>query len=422
MMLLPTGGAIRAAIALLLGVATWMMVTWQQNPFREDWLASTLPIEVTHLPAGLVQVGKPGDVRVRVRASQEAWSQSKANEFKASVDLSRQSAGLRSLDVKVESSRDYQVVDWEPRRVTIRLEPLIQQSVPVQLRMTGKLPDGYVMRNQTLTPDQISVTGQQDLVQMVTQAGVTTSLDGINGNVIQDATPLLVDDKDQAVPGLQFSPATIRISLEVDRQIGVKTVPIRVAMKGQVAPGYWLNSLSVDPQTVTITGGPAALSSVEFIDLPPFDLSNARADISRTTKVTAGNGYSLVGTSEVEVKAVIQPLRTTEVLPIGIAAQGVPQGLEARMTPGSVEVTISGMVPALSALKPGDIAAVVNLAGVPQGSQSLPIRLSAPGSVSIDAVNPAIVTVTLAPPTAASASSSPQPSASSSPAPSAGAR
>src|SRR5579862_2651079 len=104
----------RAALALVLGGVTWMLVTWQQNPFREDWLPSSIPIEVSRVPAGLIEVGSPGNVRVRVRAGQDAWAHVQASDFKASLDLSRQSAGIHSLDVKVETSGDYEVVDWEP--------------------------------------------------------------------------------------------------------------------------------------------------------------------------------------------------------------------------------------------------------------------------------------------------------------------
>ena len=404
------GGMIRAAIALVLGFATWMVVTWQQNPFREDWIGQTVPIEVTHLPPGMVEVGKLGDVRVRIRASQDAWSRVKPDDFKASVDLNKQSAGIHSLDVKVETSGDYQVVDWDPKKATVRLEPLAQASVPVQLRVTGSLPDGYVLRSQTVTPDQVSVTGEQDLVQTLSQAALTVNLDGVNTNLTQDVTPSLLSDKGQPISGLQFSPGTVRVSLEVDRQVGVKTVPIRVTTKGQVAAGYWLSSLTVNPQTVTITGGPAALGQVDYIDLPPLDLSGAKADVSRTTKLTAGSGYSLVSDASVQVKAVVQPLRTTEVLPIGVAVQNVGQGLEARLSPPTVEVTVSGLVPALSALKPGDISAVVSAQGLAAGSHTLPVRLNAPGSVSLDATNPAQVSVALAPP--ATVTPSPPPASS----------
>jgi YbbR domain-containing protein len=405
------GGIIRGLVALVLGFATWMVVTWQQNPFREDWLAQTVPIEVTRVPAGMVQVGKLGDVRVRLRASQDAWNSIKPSDFKASVDLSRQGAGIHSVDVKVETSGEFQVVDWDPKKVTVRIEPLAQASVPVQLRITGSLPDGYILRSQTVTPDQVLVSGEQDLVQTITQAAVMTNLDGVNGNVTQDVTPTLLNDKGEPVTGLQFAPGTVRISLEIDRQIGVKTVPVRVTTQGQVASGYWLSSLDVSPQTVTITGGPTALAKVDYIDLPPLDLSGAKSDVSRTTKLAAGSGYSLVSDTSVEVKAVIQPLRSTEVLPIGVAVQDVPQGLDAKLTPPTVNVTVSGLVPALSALKPGDISAVVNAQGLTAGAHNLPVRLNAPGSVSLDATNPAQVTVDLAPP----ATVTPSPAASAPP-------
>src|SRR5579862_761801 len=103
MMTLPTVGLLRAALALVLGGATWLLVTWQQNPFREDWVSPPISVEVTRLPNGLIEVGNPGTVRVRIRASADAWSRVQGSDFKASLDLSKQSAGIQSVDVKVET-------------------------------------------------------------------------------------------------------------------------------------------------------------------------------------------------------------------------------------------------------------------------------------------------------------------------------
>ena len=392
-------------MALVLGAIAWMLVTWVENPFREDWLSSSLPVEVAHTPSGLVEVGVPGDVRVRLRAGQDAWSHAQASDFKASIDLSKQTAGIHSVDVKVETSGDYQVVDWEPRHVTVRLEPLVQREIPVQLQLTGKLPDGFVLTSQSLTPDTLTISGEQDLAETISQAAVGIDLDGIRGDVTESVAPKLVDDKGQPVANVQFSPSSIRISLAIDRQIGVKTVPVRVITSGQVASGYWLSGLTVTPQTITITGGPAALGQVDYIDLPPLDLSGAKDNVSRTTTITAGSGYSLVGAADVEVKAVIQPLRTTEVLPLGIAVQGLQGGLEARLAPSTVEVTLGGLVPALSALKPGDVSATVDVSGLAAGTHNLAIRLNAPASVALDAARPDHVSVTISPP----ATSTPSP-------------
>lgn len=393
----------RAVLALVLGGVTWMLVTWQQNPFREDWLPSSIPIEVSRVPTGLIEVGSPGNVRVRVRAGQDAWAHVQASDFKASLDLSRQNAGIHSLDVKVETSGDYEVVDWEPRHVTVRLEPFAQQDVPVQLQLSGKLPDGYLLISQSITPDHVTVSGEQDLVQSVAQASVSTSLDGVRGDVTEGLAPALLDDKGQPVQGLQFTPNTVRISLAVDRQVAVKTVPIRVTTSGQVANGYWLSGLSVTPESVTITGGPTSLSQVEFIDLPPLDVNGARGDIDRTTKLNPTAGYTFVGDSTVDVKASVQPLRTSAVLPVGVSVQAIGAGLEAKVSPSTVNVSLGGLAPALAALKPGDVVATVDAANLPAGSQALPVHVTAPGSVSVDSVQPAQATVTLAPPSRASA-------------------
>ncbi|MBV8085012.1 MAG: hypothetical protein JO247_09375 [Chloroflexi bacterium] len=408
---------LRAGVAVVLGAITWMLVTWAQNPFREDWVAGTVPIEASHLQPGLVEVGNLGDVRIRIRAGQDAWSHVQTSDFKASVDLSKQSAGIHSLDLKIDTSGDYQVVDWQPRRVSVRLEPVAQLDVPVQLQVTGQLPEGYVLSGQSVSPDHVTVSGEQDLVQTVARAAVSVDLGGVRGDLTTSVPPQILNDAGTAVPNLQVSVPAIRVALQVDRQIAVKTVPVRVTTSGQVAAGYWLSGLTVTPESISITGGPTALAAVDYLDLPPLDLDNAKADVSRTTTLSAGNGYSIVGPADVTVKATIAPLRTTEVLPLGIAVQGVGAGMEPHMSTPTVEVTLGGLVPALSALKPGDVSAVVDVSGLGPGPHTLPIRLSAPSSVTLDAARPTTVTVTLDQPATPTASpevgsASPSPSAS----------
>ena len=402
--------ATRVVIALVLGFATWMIVTWEQNPFREAWLPSSIPIEVAHLPSGLVEVGKPGDVRLRLRAGQGAWSRVQPNDFKASIDLTKFSAGIHTANVKVETSGAYQVVEWQPSKVTVRLEPLVTRTIPVQLRLTGKLPDGYILQSQSATPSEITISGRQDLVQSISQGAVSTNLDGVHGDVTDTVVPQLLDDKGQPVTGVQLAPNAVRISLQVNHQVGIKTVPVRLVTQGQVASGYWLSSLSVTPQTVQITGGPAALGKVDYLDLPPLNLNGAKAPITRDTKLAANSGYSIVGASDVQVKAVVQPLRTTEVLPLGISVQGLGPGLEATLSPTTVQVTLGGLAPTLSSLKPGDVSASVSVAGLGPGQHALPIRLNAPGSVSLDATKPDRVTVTLVTPATATPSTAATPS------------
>ncbi|MGH2519403.1 MAG: CdaR family protein, partial [Chloroflexota bacterium] len=199
----------RALIALVLAGVTWMLVTWVQNPFREGQLPNPVPVELAHLPATLVQVGAPQSVRVSIRASQDSWSRLQSSDFKASVDVSRLGAGIHSLDVQVTSSAEYQILDWQPRRITVHLEPQLKRTVSVQLDATGKLPDGFRVTTETVTPDHVTLSGAQGAVQSVSRVAVSTTLDGVRSAVTESLQPTLVDNQGQVVTGVQVDPASV---------------------------------------------------------------------------------------------------------------------------------------------------------------------------------------------------------------------
>ncbi|MHB8618112.1 MAG: CdaR family protein, partial [Chloroflexota bacterium] len=208
------------------------------------------------------------------------------------------------------------------------------------------------------------------------------------------------DDQGKPVQGLRASPQTVQVFLGVNQQVGTKTVPVRVTTAGQVASGYWLSSLSVNPETVTISGGPSALRAVSYFDIPPLDLSNAKSDVTRTSKIAPNGRYTILGTTQVSIHAVVTPLRGSKTVMVNVTVQGAGPGLESLLNPSTVEVTLSGLVPSLSSLKAGDVSAVANVSGLAAGVHSVPVRISSPGSLAVDVSRPDHISVTLrAPPT-----------------------
>ncbi len=409
----PVGFVARAVTSAVLAAAAWMLVTWQQDPFRQDWLSDRLAVEVDHVPDGLVEVGRPSDVRVELRASRNAWSNVRSSDFKASIDLSKATAGIRTADVKVETSGEYQIVDWDPRQVTVRLDPVVQRTLSVQLDVSGKPPDGYSVGDRSVSPDQITISGQQGLVEAVSQAMVKVSIDGARGDVTDNVVPQLLDSASKPIDGLQLSPPTVHLSVSIDRQLQAKSVGISVPTEGQVAPGFWLSNLVANPSSVTIVGSPTALSKVDYIQLPALDLSGATGNVVRTVALNNTDEYSLATPTQVQVTATVTPLRTSELLPLGVTVTGLVEGTQATVSPPSIEVSISGRADDLLGLKPGDLSAVIDVGGLTSGPHTVSVRLNSPASIRIDTVRPDQVTATLGPAvtTAAAPSPTPQPTA-----------
>ncbi|HUZ77354.1 MAG TPA: CdaR family protein [Chloroflexota bacterium] len=406
----------RALIAVVLASVTWMLVTWEQNPFREGQLPNPVPVELAHLPANLVQVGTPQSVRVSIRASQDSWSRLQPSDFKASVDTGRLSAGIHSLDVQVTSSAEYQILDWQPRRITVHLEPLLKRTVSVQLDATGKLPDGFRVTTETVTPDHVTLSGAQGAVQSVSRVAVNTTLDGVRSAVTESLQPTLVDSQGQPVTGVQVDPASVLVVLGVEQQVASKTVPVTVPTVGQVANGYVLTALTVAPPSVTISGAPAALSSITSVEVPPLDLGGATGQLVRSEQLPTSNTYFVSGNPKILVTAAVAPLIATETLPVNVAAKGEGSGLQATISPPIVQVTVRGGAATLASLRADSISATVDATGLSAGSQTVSVKVAAP-SLQVLGVQPGSVTLTLAsastsvPTSTPTPAPSPQPSA-----------
>ena len=87
----------------------------------------------------------------------------------ANVDLSDQKAGERiiklTLDrVKVDLQEDVKIQGFHPASVPIRLEPVIEMAIDVEVKFEGKLPEGYEVAGVTVSPakNQDAGSGRSD--------------------------------------------------------------------------------------------------------------------------------------------------------------------------------------------------------------------------------------------------------------------
>ena len=102
----------------------------------------------------------------------------------ATVDLSDQKAGERvvklTLDrVKVDLQEDIRIQAFHPSAISIRLEPIIEASVDVEVKFEGKLPDGFEVQNVSVNPAKVRLRGPADRISALHKALTETVwLDG----------------------------------------------------------------------------------------------------------------------------------------------------------------------------------------------------------------------------------------------------
>ncbi len=160
-------------LALAVTVALWLGVTGQNKP---------VTLRVTGVPLNFLQPDgleisndPPGTVDVILTGSKDKLDRIGPRDLIANVDLSDQRAGERviklTLDrVKVELQEDVKIQGFHPATIPIRLEPVIEVAIDVEVKFEGKLPEGYEVTGVTINPARIRLRGPADRINALRKA------------------------------------------------------------------------------------------------------------------------------------------------------------------------------------------------------------------------------------------------------------
>ena len=163
-----------AAVAL----ATVLYVALALSQNAREW-PGPLTIDVVNQPASAVLQGAlPPVTNVRYFAPPDIRVSSAS--FLARIDLAGatpDASGLATVAVNVTSPDDQiRVIDWSPRQVGVRLDPLRTKTVPVVVDR-GSVPAGLQVRDPVVDTSEVTVSGSQSVVSQVTQAVARVRID-----------------------------------------------------------------------------------------------------------------------------------------------------------------------------------------------------------------------------------------------------
>lgn len=418
---MPSFGAIdlvRAAWAIALSLALWLVVQTELNPERSDMFQ--LPIEARNVPSGMVITNEADwrPVSVRMSAPSDVFAQLRGGDVRAYVDLSRATPGEARYRVQVPRP-DPLVRSSEPNpnTVLVRLEELTRKTVPVTARLEGNLPFGYRAGRPTVDPATLTLAGPASFVRRIESAALEVRLDGVTSDLDTTLPATLLNAQGERVPatapGVDVQPPTLHVQLPITQQVGYKEVGVHPTLRGTVAAGYWVERVAVDPAVVTIIGEPQPLGAVESLDTEPVDLAGATGPFTRQVSVQAPTGVSLARAEPLTLSVQVSAVALRQTLRVPVTVQGVGGDLFLASDVPIISVTASG--PADQGLSIADVRATVDASGLADGAYTLPVRLALPGGYQLEEVNPASVRVALQ--TASAVSPTPPPAPAPAPSP-----
>jgi len=390
----------RAALALTLAVLVWIIATQERDPVREDVFPVTLPLVRIQEPSGSLVYGQSAEsVRVTLRAPQSLWAQLTPDQFKAELDLSGQPYGRLTLPVVVRAAnRAVQVVRTDPATVDLVLEPAAQQIIPVRIVVTGEPALGYFTRSASATPSQVTVRGPASFVSRVIEVVGTVNVQGVRQRVEQSIRLSALDKDGEIVDHIKLSPENVQAHVVIEQLGGFRDLAVKVVVEGQVASGYRISNVSVTPPIVTVFGSSQAIDqSPGFLETVPISVTNAQGDIIERVALNVPGGLSLLGDPAVQVRVQVEAIQGGLTVQRPLTIQGLPRGMDARVSPETIDVILTGPLPKLQSLKADDVRVILDLVNLGTGTHQVKPQAVVPQGIVAESMLPATVQVTIGP-------------------------
>ncbi|MBK8046609.1 MAG: hypothetical protein IPK16_05460 [Anaerolineales bacterium] len=387
------------AFAIGLALIIWFIAINQENPLVVQDLTDRVPVTVIGLEQGLTVIEDLSNesVKLKLRAPRSAWDNLDVTDFRATIDLTNLDPGQHDVEVQVKSlDPQISILDVQRPRLRVTIDTVALAEAPVQVEVMDSSAFGYDWQTPVYNPMTVTVSGPATQVQRVAKVRAEVFLRNAKSQVERQQAVTPYDAQNRPVEGLTVEPSIVQVVVPVEQWPGRKEVAVRVKLSGRPADGYRLSSVKVEPSTVVLQGNADDLSEVPgFVETEPLSLEGATSDVRQRLRLILPTGVSSYDGDTVIGSAGIAAIEGGATVSQPLVQQGLMPGLVADSALQDVDVILSGPVPLLDSLKPGDLFAILDLTGLISGTHAVAPKIVLPDGIEMEGVIPETVEVVI---------------------------
>ena len=199
----------------------------------------------------------------------------------------------------------------------------------------------------------------------------------------------------EVVTGVNLDPALVHVTIPVYTNLENRTLPVNPIVTGTPGAGFRIGSVDVAPLVVSVQGDQAQLQALVAADTAPVPVSGATRDVTSQVAFSLPTGVSVIGDQTATVTVHIVPVTETRTFVAGIRLDGRQATMQYDASETRVLLTLFGSTASLDRLASSPIVIALNVAGLGPGTHDVPVVPSLPSAVTVAAISPATVTVTV---------------------------
>ena len=192
---------------------------------------------------------------------------------------------------------------------------------------TGPTPPDIEVGTTELSQQTVSVSGPDSVVKYVVAAQAEVTIDPHGLSVDRDVPLIPVDNLGKALSPVRVDPPTIHVTIPVFQNAQTKTLPVNVNVVGTPPTGYVVDSVAVDPVTVSVKGDASILAPVTKADTAAISVGAATGTIDTDVELNLPSGI-VSEVKTVHVTIVMKAETGTRTYDAALVLNGRQPGLE----------------------------------------------------------------------------------------------
>lgn len=338
-------------LSLLLAILLWNYVISTNTSITRTKVINGLTGYVTGLPTlnanRLALLDDPtadlSNISVTVDAPQTYFARVSSDNVQVSLDLSSvRMAGTQEVPLRATSSYG-SVTEIVPESLTLTFEAQDSRSVPINTLWAGDIQDNYWYNVSRVNPSFLTVTGAASVVRSIGSATVYVDVTAREAPFTRALPYTFFDTTGNEVAQGMLNPSSSSVSVSVDvyptKELPVST-DLEKVVTGQPGEGYVVQSVSMQPDIVTVAADSELLDGLTELVIEPVSVEGATQSFSARAAISQLSGLRNLSSAQVYVNVVISEASVVgRIKDISVLVSGKAAGLSVEYSPMSVIVT-----------------------------------------------------------------------------------
>lgn len=374
-------------LSVVLAIIIWLLVTNIDNPYTTKTFTD-IPVSVTNEDA-LLKRNKTWDiiegdkVSVTVKAKRSIIDKIGRSDIKATADLSKLSI-TNAVPINVTIDKYDDVISEKNLgnvdTLKVKLENIKEQQFPVTIETIGDVGSGYAVGTKIPTPNIVQVTGPESIVKKINEVRVTVNVDALTKSQTFSVEPVYYTEDGDKLDSSRLSCNVEQVEVAVNL-LKTKKVDLKVETTGEVAKGYLLESVLLEPKSVTVAGTESQLDDLSEILVSELSIEGLKEDTEENIDITdyLPDGIKLAQDSpDVRVKIQVVPLDIkTITIPVKkFTIRNQDQSYRLEYLDDEVSVNIRGKQEDIKGITVEDLKPTIDLSDIKEGEQKVKVELN----------------------------------------------